>query len=348
MGGGGGGGSFGYDADPSPSSMPKRPLSPHEELGSSSPPASTAGRKVGMKLGAKGTGKALSTSMLGAVIAEDGLEGVAMGAGAAAPRASASSSAAAVVAAASAGPSDPLSIVIEEKVVCAMSRDGACENMEVKGTLSLTVNSPDATRCKIVLRKGDTGAYTFQNHPNVNKPLFTSDGVLALKQADREFPTATAIGLLKWRSQHKDESRVPLTINCWPEDVGGGMINVNLEYTLQPSSKPIELNNVVITIPLGTASPPDIASCDGSHHHNPKTHTLEWAIDLIDESNASGTLEFNIAGRDSDAFFPVQVQFKSSDTLCDIDIGEVLSVADDSKIRFGKVKGLAVEEYFIR
>jgi hypothetical protein len=54
-----------------------------------------------MKLGAKGPGKGLASSMLGAVIAEDGLEGVSLGSSAKAS--SATSSAAAVVAAASAG-----------------------------------------------------------------------------------------------------------------------------------------------------------------------------------------------------------------------------------------------------
>ena len=109
--------------------------------------------------------------------------------------------------------------------------------------------------------------------------------------------SATAIGLLRWRSQHKDESRVPLTskcrrwrhppcgvstfvvsvsmpldvkpvdvcvalltVNCWPEDVGGGMINVNMEYSLQSSSRPIELNNVVISIPLYVHTR-DVAVC---------------------------------------------------------------------------------------
>ena len=51
-----------------------------------------------------------------------------------------------------------------------------------------------------------------------------------------------------------------LTVNCWPEDVGGGMINVNMEYSLQSSSRPIELNNVVISIPLYVHTR-DVAVC---------------------------------------------------------------------------------------
>ncbi len=59
-----------------------------------------------MKLGAKGGAGGKTSSMLGAVIAEDGLEGVAMGS-AASRSAAATSSAAAVVAAASAGRACP-------------------------------------------------------------------------------------------------------------------------------------------------------------------------------------------------------------------------------------------------
>jgi coatomer subunit delta len=102
-------------------------------------------------------------------------------------------------------------IVVDEKLVVEMTRDGAVENMEIKGTLSLTINNPDAARCSIKLKRGDTSAFQFQNHPNINKPLFLSDALLQLKDTSREFPVGSAIGVLRWRSQTKDESRVPLT-----------------------------------------------------------------------------------------------------------------------------------------
>ena len=59
---------------------------------------------------------------------------------------------------------------------------------------------------------------------------------------------------------------------------------------------------------------------DGATSYNAKAHTLEWRLDLISDSNASGTLEFNIPGRSADAFFPVTVDFMSTTTLCDIDV----------------------------
>lgn len=84
-------------------------------------------------------------------------------------------------------------MAIEEKLVVQMTRDGAVENLEVKGTLSLTVANSDVARCALRLRRGDNAAgYQFQNHPNINKALFQSDAVLALKNTDREFPTGAA------------------------------------------------------------------------------------------------------------------------------------------------------------
>jgi len=277
-------------------------------------------------------------------MAEDGLDPTTLPGKASGPP---PSSAAAALAAATAATSEGVSVAIEERLAISMTRDGAVENMEVKGTLSLTITNPDCTRCAVHLRRGDVSGYQFQNHPNINKALFTSDGVLALKNTDREFPPGAPIGVLRWRAQSKDESAVPLTINCWPEELGGGKMSVNLEYTWQPQSPPVDLSNVVITIPLGTTSSPDILSCDGTTAVVPKAHTLEWRLPLVGKSNPSGTLEFNIPGKSADAFFPVTVTFQSTSTLCDLDVREITSFVDDSKIRFSKTIAMSVESYTI-
>ena len=62
------------------------------------------------------------------------------------------------------------------------------------------------------------------------------------------------LGILKWRMQSKDESLVPLTINCWPS-LSGGQSYVNIEYE---STATFDLHNVVITIPLPHNAPPAV------------------------------------------------------------------------------------------
>jgi hypothetical protein len=49
----------------------------------------------------------------------------------------------------------------------------------------------------------------------------SSDAVLGLKDPARPFPSGAPLGVLKWRLQTRDESVVPLSINCWPSISGG-------------------------------------------------------------------------------------------------------------------------------
>ena len=55
-------------------------------------------------------------------------------------------------------------------------------------------------------------------------------------------------------------------------------------------------------------------------------------LDLIDESNASGTLEFTIPGDDPDSFFPLSIGFYSPKLFVDL---EVMGVQSDGPRRPG-------------
>jgi hypothetical protein len=45
-----------------------------------------------------------------------------------------------------------------------------------------------------------------------------------------------------------------------------------------------------------------------------------WHLDMIDESNASGTLEFTIPGDDADSFFPLNIGFYSPKLFVDLKV----------------------------
>ena len=87
---------------------------------------------------------------------------------------------------------------------------------------------------------------TVPSTPTACLPACSGDNVLALKDPARPFPTGAPLGVLKWRLQTRDESVVPLTINCWPS-VSGGESYVNIEYE---STASFDLQNVHIMIPL--------------------------------------------------------------------------------------------------
>ncbi|KAJ8602212.1 hypothetical protein CTAYLR_003642 [Chrysophaeum taylorii] len=201
--------------------------------------------------------------------------------------------------------SAPLAIAVEEKLSCQLTQEGALESFDLKGTLSVTATNDSAAAAKVKVSGTPPRGANVQTHPKVDKKQFTEDSTLALKT---KFPVGRAVGVLRWSLQTSDESMVPLVINCWPEDEGDH-VNVNIEYTLQRG----ELHNVEITLPC--PAPPHIVSIDGAHSH--AGDTLVWSLPMIDSSNASGTLEFNV-NADTDAFFPISLTFESKSLYYDI------------------------------
>ncbi|CAM9915080.1 unnamed protein product, partial [Ectocarpus fasciculatus] len=191
---------------------------------SSTPVADTRVSTQGMKLG----GASKSKNMLDSLIKEDHLVSIPS-----ANKASAGGPEAAVPAAVVAASVHPVSLSVEERLSCQLTREGTLESMEVKGTLSLTANSDGANKCKVVLASTDpSGAFTFQTHPKVNKGMYDSAKTLASKDQAKGFPVARPVGVLRWSLNTTDESQMPLTINCWPEPEGGGQMNVSMEYEL--------------------------------------------------------------------------------------------------------------------
>jgi hypothetical protein len=239
---------------------------------------------------------------------------------------------------------DPVNLLIEEKLSVVMNREGAMESMEVKGSLGLTVNDEDSAFCTVPLTVGANDGFVFQTHPKVDKKKWASEKSISLKDAKKGFPTGSKVGVLRWTYKPSDESDVPLMINCWPEDEGDGNMNVNIEYTLENTD--MELRDVNIEIPLGTDAAPTIVSVDGDHKHNSRDGVMMWHLDMIDESNASGTLEFTIPGDDADNFFPLTVGFYSPKLMVDLKVDGVNN-QDGETIRHGYNASLVTDNYIV-
>ena len=69
-----------------------------------------------------------------------------------------------------------------------------------------------------------------QTHPNVDKKLFASNGIVALKDQAKPFPVKQDIGVLKWRFQTQDDAFMPLSSTflrplsvCVFRDLSGGL-----------------------------------------------------------------------------------------------------------------------------
>lgn len=233
---------------------------------------------------------------------------------------------------------------VEEKMTLTAGREGGLQNLEVHGIITLKITSDKFGRVKVAVHNSDTKGIQLQTHPNVDKKLFQSSSLIGLKVPDKPFPINQDIGVLKWRFQTQDDSFMPLSINCWPNEVGS-KCDVNIEYSLENTD--MELSDVVITIPLPSgAGAPVVGDCEGDYRHDSRKNILEWRLPVIDASNKSGSMEFSIAGHTND-FFPVAVSFVSKKSFCDIEVEDVVLVDNDSHVKFSSEVVLYVEKYEI-
>ncbi|KAF9097129.1 Coatomer subunit delta [Mortierella sp. GBA35] len=242
-------------------------------------------------------------------------------------------------------PMDSVHVHIEEKITMIANRDGGLENMEVKGDLMLRVSDPSRAKISLAVRHLEDPSIQFKTHPNVNKVLFNSEKIIAFRDSSKEFPLNTPTGVLRWRFISKDESSIPLSINCWPSPAGDGSSDVNIEYQLENEEMEFKNVNIIIPIPQGTR--PTVGEVDGEYIVDQQQSALIWQLPSIDSSNPQGSLEFNCQGEDTESFFPVSVQFDSERLICDVDVLSVTQVADGSVVPFSKQSILTPIEYSV-
>ena len=305
------------------------------------PAAAPSAPKKGMQLG----GSSKKMTMMDKLVSEDNLTPLAPlpGAGAGAGGSGSAGDAGAVSAAAVSEATYPVMLVLEEKVSASLNREGALEALDVKGTMGLTATSDEALCCKVVLGPQRDPAFSYQTHPKVDKKAYEQGGELVLKDAAKGFPKAKSVGVLRWSMSTTAEDQVPISINCWPEPDGGDM-NVNVEYTAEKAG--VELHDVRIVIPLGTSAPPQVLNCDsGTSRHNRAGEELVWEVDMVDGSNGSASLEFNVAQRDADAFFPIMVSFRSKQMNAGVSVAQVVHSATGTPIQYGVTQAVTSDVY---
>merc|ERR1712028_259022 len=149
----------------------------------------------------------------------------------------------------------------------------------------------------------------------VDKKGYERQGVLSLK-GGKGFPVGRGVGILRWSYGNNDAA--PISINCWPEDEGNGSILVNIEMELTRNG--MVLHDVNILIPLGTQNPPNIDN---------------------------GSLEFSVDGTNPEAFFPIQIGFRSETLLCPIIITGVTNSSSGAPIPNEMTKAFAPDRYHV-
>lgn len=219
----------------------------------------------------------------------------------------------------------------EERLITIIGRDGGTRNFELHGLVSLRISNENYQ--KIVLQfNNESGTIPLQTHPNIDKELFKTNRLIGLKNPTKPFPIDSEVGLLKWTLQSQEDLSVPLSINCWPSENGYGGCDVNIEYNLEHID--LELNNVTVTVPLPFGSAPVIQECNGVYSYEPKKNVLIWSVALVDMSNNTGSIEFEVPKAIASDFFPIKVDFLSKSSYNKIKPMEIRLVDDNTPVKF--------------
>ena len=92
---------------------------------------------------------------------------------------------------------------------------------------------------------------------------------------------------------------------------------------------------------------PTVNSCDGDWRHDPLNGCLLWTVDLVDDSNRSGSMEVIVESAPAASFFPCTVSFSAAATLCDITVPQCLQSQSQAPTRFSSTKALSVNKFEI-
>jgi coatomer subunit delta len=231
----------------------------------------------------------------------------------------------------------PIHITLAETISARLTREGALKSFEVKGDLQLRISDPSLTKLSLSLlaNEGPLKAQ-FRTHPNVDKALFTSSKSIQLKDTSKKFPANNSIGVLRWRATAPADTAdvLPLTFTVWVNR-SSDSYTITIEYEFSPTPTIPSLRDVSVTIPYAT-SEPSISSFDSIY--SVTGDSLEWTIGAIDESNSSGSFEFEAQADGSDEeFFPMSVRFDLVKPFVEVDVLGAKLVEEGEDVDFEKV-----------
>jgi len=68
-------------------------------------------------------------------------------------------------------------------------------------------------------------------------------------------------------------------------------------------------------------------------------------VELIDDTNRSGSLEFVVPAADPGVFYPIEVSFSTPKTMCEIEVETVHNLTNGEPVRFGLSRLLSTAGY---
>ena len=70
-----------------------------------------------------------------------------------------------------------------------------------------------------------------------------------------------------------------------------------------------------------------------------------WTLDLVDDSNRQGALEFVVPACNEKAFLPIAISFSASETLCDLTVRGVTNAKTEVPVKYSSRTQLTADRY---
>ena len=211
---------------------------------------------------------------------------------------------------------------VDEQISAKLSKDGVLKAFNVKGNLQLRISDPSMTKVKLDLIANASHGAQFKTHPNVDKAQFNNSKAIQLKDTSKGFPANNSVGVLRWSASAPAESMgiLPITFTVWVNRGSDDLFTITVEYEMTGTDS---LQDVGVTIPYAS-SEPAISSFDAQYEV--AGDSLEWTIGTVDDSNATGTFEFEAQAETEAEFFPMSVRFSKSRPFIDVDVSPSPSI----------------------
>lgn len=231
-------------------------------------------------------------------------------------------------------------VTISETINANISREGTLNSVEVKGDLHLRVTDQSLTKIKLDLVANASHGVQFKTHPNVDKALFNSSKIIQMSKIDRGFPINNSVAVLRWRATPKV---APISFTVWisPPEGSNDKYTISIAYELTEGE---ELRDVGVTIPYSTTEPA-VSSFDATYEVS--GDSLEWSIGSVNDSNSSGSFEFEAQADDETEFFPMQIRFSKAKPFIEVDVTSVTLLEMNEGVSFSKDFRSNAESYVI-
>ncbi|KAI0981775.1 hypothetical protein GJ496_010330, partial [Pomphorhynchus laevis] len=216
----------------------------------------------------------------------------------------------------------PIHFRCEEKISIVISHERGLKSMEISGLLYINLSDENITKVKVRIDHEDTTPIQIQTHPHLDKVLFQSENILAMKQIEKSFPLNNDVYLLKWNLISINESDLPLTVTCWPNKTSKG-VEMTIEYQLQ--NQDITLTDFWMSLPISTSGQYEITQYEEGEYSLERRSPagsigrfIVWKVPVIDATTSQGMLEYFVENFSTKECFPISAGFACSKSLCGI------------------------------